>query len=79
MEIPGYAEKNPADLNNAAKGFVPNTDAESKSGTFGISYINDQDFIGISVNKLDNNYGVPPNGDEATSWCESICIKLATI
>ena len=69
MEIPGFArkedaEKSPSDINNAAKGFVPNTDAESKSGTFGVSYINDQDFIGISVNKLDNNYGVPPDGDE---------------
>jgi len=64
MEIPGYAEKNPEDMSTATKGIVQNTDAESKSGTFGVSYIDDKDFIGISVNKLDNNYGVPPDGDE---------------
>jgi len=64
MEIPGYAEKNPEDLSTVTKGIVQNTDAESKSGTFGVSYIDDKDFIGISLNKLDNNYGVPPDGDE---------------
>jgi iron complex outermembrane receptor protein len=64
MEIPGYAERNHEDLSTATKGIVRNTDAESKSGTFGVSYIDDKDFIGISVNKLDNNYGVPPDGDE---------------
>jgi iron complex outermembrane receptor protein len=64
MDIPGYAQKNPEDPSNASKGFIPNTDAKSTSGTLGVSYINDEDFIGISVNKLDNNYGVPPDGDE---------------
>lgn len=64
MDIPGYAEKNPTDTNNAAKGFVPNTDAKSTSGTLGASYIDGKDFIGLSISKLDNNYGVPPEGDE---------------
>jgi iron complex outermembrane receptor protein len=64
LEIPGYAQKNPEDPTIASKGFIPNTDATSKSGTFGVSYIDGDDFIGISVNKLDNNYGVPPDGDE---------------
>ncbi|RYY73721.1 MAG: TonB-dependent receptor [Gammaproteobacteria bacterium] len=64
MEIPGYAEKNPEDINTATKGFVRNTDAQSKSGTVGASYIDGEDFIGISINTLDNNYGVPPDGDE---------------
>ena len=65
MNIPGYAEKTPQDLATASKGFIPNTDAESTSGTLGVSYIRGEDFIGISVNTLDNNYGVPPenNGD----------------
>lgn len=64
LEIPGYAQKNPEDPAPASKGFIPNTDAKSKSGTFGVSYIDGDDFIGMSVNKLDNNYGVPPDGDE---------------
>jgi len=64
MDIPGYAQKNPEDPTSAAKGFVPNTDAKSTSSTLGASYISGEDFIGISVNKLDNNYGVPPDGDE---------------
>ncbi|GGY85723.1 ligand-gated channel [Cellvibrio zantedeschiae] len=68
METPGFAFKNPEDHADAAKGFIPNTDAKSTSGTLGASYISGEDFIGISVNKLDNNYGVPPdhngNGDE---------------
>ena len=65
MNIPGYAEKTPQDLATASKGFIPNTDAESTSGTLGASYISGKDFIGMSVNTLDNNYGVPPenNGD----------------
>lgn len=64
MDIPGYAQKNPENPTAASKGFIPNTDAKSTSGTLGVSYISDDDFIGISINKLDNNYGVPPDGDE---------------
>lgn len=64
LEIPGYAQKMSQDLATASKGFIPNTDAESTSGTLGVSYISGEDFIGMSVNTLDNNYGVPPDGDE---------------
>jgi len=41
-------------------GYVPNTDAESWSGTLGGSWVNDWGMLGLSVNYLDNNYGVPP-------------------
>lgn len=41
-------------------GYVPNTDAESWSGTVGTSWIDDWGMLGFSVNYLDNNYGVPP-------------------
>jgi iron complex outermembrane receptor protein len=64
LEIPGYAQKTPQDLATASKGFIPNTDAESTSGTLGVSYISGEDFIGMSVNTLDNNYGIPSDGDE---------------
>jgi iron complex outermembrane receptor protein len=63
MDIPGYAQKDPADPAHTPKGFIPNTDAKSTSGTLGASYISGEDFIGFSVNKLDNNYGVPPDSD----------------
>lgn len=41
-------------------GYVPNTDAESWSGTLGASWIEDWGMLGFSYNHLDNNYGVPP-------------------
>ena len=41
-------------------GVVENTDAESWSGTFGTSWVDDWGVIGFSINHLDNNYGVPP-------------------
>lgn len=64
MDIPGYAQKNPENPTTTSKGFIANTDAKSTSGTLGASYISGEDFIGISANKLDNNYGVPLDGDE---------------
>ena len=64
MEIPHYSVKNAADQSDSTEGFVANTDAKSQSGTLGISYIGDDGFLGMSVNKLDNNYGVPPDGAE---------------
>ncbi|OUR82988.1 hypothetical protein A9Q82_05950 [Cycloclasticus sp. 46_120_T64] len=41
-------------------GVIDNTDAQSWSGTFGSSWIDDWGMIGFSINHLDNNYGVPP-------------------
>ncbi len=41
-------------------GYVPNTDAQSWSGTLGASWIDDWGMVGFSYNHLDNNYGVPP-------------------
>ena len=39
---------------------VDNTDSESWSGSLGTSWVDDWGMIGVSVNYLDNNYGVPP-------------------
>jgi iron complex outermembrane recepter protein len=63
-EIPGSAQKNSEDLAMTTKGFIANTNAEATSGTLGASYIGDKGFIGMSLNKLDNNYGVPPEGED---------------
>lgn len=64
LNIPEYAQKNPVNPEETTKGYIANTDAKSTSGTFGASYVGDDGFIGASVNKLDNNYGVPPDGEE---------------
>ena len=45
---------------NNTEGFIANSDAESWSGTVGVSWIEDWGFVGFSANYLDNNYGIPP-------------------
>ncbi|MFT6624947.1 MAG: iron complex outermembrane receptor protein [Cycloclasticus sp.] len=41
-------------------GSVFNTDAQSWSATAGGSWVDDWGMLGVSINRLDNNYGVPP-------------------
>ncbi|MCK7597780.1 TonB-dependent receptor [Microbulbifer sp. CAU 1566] len=40
-------------------GFVGNTNARAKSGSAGLSWVTDNGFVGFSVNRLENNYGIP--------------------
>ncbi|WP_323846400.1 TonB-dependent receptor [Microbulbifer magnicolonia] len=40
-------------------GYVGNTNARAKSGSAGLSWVTDSGFIGLSVNRLENNYGIP--------------------
>ena len=40
-------------------GYVGNTNARAKSGSAGLSWVSDRGFIGLSVNRLENNYGIP--------------------
>jgi iron complex outermembrane recepter protein len=58
-------------------GRLLNSNARARSGTAGFSIIGDAGFIGASINRLDNNYGVPPgahaHGDEEP---ESIRIDM---
>lgn len=64
MDIPGYAQKNPEDPAATTKGYIANTDAQYTAGTLGASYIGDNGYWGMSVNTLDNNYGIPPSSEE---------------
>ena len=48
-------------LNNTY-GYVPNTNARAKGGTAGVSWVGDPGYAGVSINYLENNYGVPPIG-----------------
>ncbi|ARN73960.1 TonB-dependent receptor [Oceanicoccus sagamiensis] len=57
VEIPGKAAPEDED---STDGFIDNSDAETSSYTLGASYIVDKSFIGFSVNRLENEYGVPP-------------------
>jgi len=44
------------------KGFLNNTGAEALSGSAGLSWIGDPGFAGASINHLENNYGIAPDG-----------------
>ncbi|HEY8567847.1 TonB-dependent receptor, partial [Microbulbifer sp.] len=40
-------------------GYVGNTNTRAKSGSAGLSWVTDSGFVGMSVNRLENNYGIP--------------------
>lgn len=60
QEIPGYAQSEPEE--DAHKGVVENTDTEAKSFSLGGSWIGERGFLGLSVNRLENEYGIPAGG-----------------
>ncbi len=43
-------------------GYLNNTGAEAISGSAGLSWINDFGFAGVSINNINNNYGIAPDG-----------------
>lgn len=43
-------------------GFLNNTGAEAISGSAGLSWIDDFGFAGASINNINNNYGIAPDG-----------------
>ncbi|MFM8341310.1 MAG: TonB-dependent receptor, partial [Methylomonas sp.] len=45
------------------KGYLNNTGAEAISGSAGLSWVGTQGFAGLSINNLDNYYGIAPNGN----------------
>lgn len=44
------------------KGYLNNTDAHAISGSAGASWIGTPGFAGVSINRLENNYGIAPDG-----------------
>lgn len=44
------------------KGYLNNTGAEAISGSAGLSWIDNFGFAGTSINNLNNNYGIAPDG-----------------
>lgn len=41
-------------------GFIDNSESEARGVTAGMSFVEDKGFIGLSVARLRNNYGLPP-------------------
>jgi iron complex outermembrane receptor protein len=50
------------DVIQNSRGSVPNTNARAKGGTVGLSWSNESGFVGAAINRLDNDYGIPPDG-----------------
>lgn len=44
------------------RGYLNNTGAEALSGSAGLSWIDDFGFAGASINNINNNYGIAPDG-----------------
>ena len=44
------------------QGTINNTSAHAISGSAGVSLIGDPGFAGVSINRLENNYGIAPDG-----------------
>ncbi len=57
-KIPGIAN-NPAKPDDVAGGRVANSDAISRGGTVGASYVMPQGYVGLSVGRLTRQYGIP--------------------
>ncbi|MBU2977570.1 TonB-dependent receptor [Alteromonas sp. C1M14] len=62
VEVPGYASVEPDD--DEVKGEIASSDMDTTDFTAGVSYIQDEGYIGFSVEKLDNLYGVPGHSHE---------------
>jgi iron complex outermembrane recepter protein len=59
-EIPGFAEIDPEE--DAERGILENSAQETESGSFGLSWVRDRGFLGVSVSGFDTLYGVPGHG-----------------
>ncbi|MBU3021078.1 TonB-dependent receptor [Aestuariibacter sp. A3R04] len=57
VDIPGYGSVEPDE--DDTPGVLGSSDMETTNFTAGLSYIQDEGFIGFSVEQLDNQYGVP--------------------
>jgi iron complex outermembrane receptor protein len=50
------------DVVSNPKGVLPNTWGHTISGSAGLSWVGDPGFAGVSINRLENDYGIPPDG-----------------
>lgn len=50
------------DIVDNPRGYLNNTGAEAISGSAGLSWVGDSGFAGASINNINNNYGIAPDG-----------------
>ncbi|WP_340122202.1 TonB-dependent receptor [Methylobacter svalbardensis] len=55
------------DVIQNTQGYIDNTSAHAISGSAGVSLIGDPGFAGVSINRLENNYGIAPDGTGETT------------
>lgn len=59
-EIPGRARRHPDEEGGEGPvGVVPNSATESEGGTFGVSWVGEGGFLGVSATRFDSFYGNP--------------------
>ncbi|MDG2376086.1 MAG: TonB-dependent receptor [Woeseiaceae bacterium] len=69
IEIPGFAEsailraleeeERHEEEEEEEYGTVENTDSETSGGAFGLSYVGDRGFFGVSFSRFNSKYGIP--------------------
>lgn len=66
ISVPGFARSaalrsdEPLEEGEAEQfGEIENTDQENSGATIGLSYVGERGFLGFSISRLDNNYGLP--------------------
>lgn len=60
VDIPGFADQHGLEHpDETSNGFIANSDSQSKSWTAGLAWIGDSNSLGLSVNKLKTQYGIP--------------------
>lgn len=63
IDIGAVAVTDPSiDVVQNPRGFLPNTWAHTIGGSAGLSWVGDRGFAGAAINRLENNYGIAPNG-----------------
>ncbi|NIB39656.1 TonB-dependent receptor [Pseudomaricurvus alkylphenolicus] len=62
VDIPGFA--NEEEPEESSDGFIENSNANAKAGSLGFSWIGERGFVGFSVNRQENNYGIPAGAHE---------------
>ena len=45
-----------------SNGMIPNTGAHTLDGSAGVSVVGEPGFAGVAINRLENNYGIAPDG-----------------
>lgn len=55
------------DVMQNSQGTINNTSAHAISGSAGVSLVGDPGFAGVSINRLENNYGIAPDGTGETT------------